>query len=64
VAQRQTPVIHQAGPRRLWTLLEEIRRDWLRDGSLPVHGARVTIAPDGVITLKRGRWQASITGSG
>ena len=28
----QAPVIHQAGPRRLWTLLDELRRDWLKDG--------------------------------
>jgi protein-L-isoaspartate O-methyltransferase len=56
----QAPVIHQAGPRRLWTLLDEIRHDWLSDGSLPAYGARVTITPDGAITLKRGRWQARI----
>jgi SAM-dependent methyltransferase len=59
----QAPVIHQAGPRRLWTLLDEIRRDWLRDGSLPAYGATVTITPDGAITLKRGRWQATLPAS-
>jgi protein-L-isoaspartate O-methyltransferase len=56
----QAPVIHQAGPRNLWTLLDDTRRDWLRDGSLPAYGARVTITPDGTITLRRGRWQARI----
>lgn len=59
----QPPVIHQAGPRRLWTLLDETRRDWLRDGSLPVYGAGITISPDGMITLKRGRWQAVVPAS-
>ena len=60
----QSPVIHQAGPRRLWNLLEEIRRDWLRDGSLPVYGAKATVSPAGTITLKRGRWQATISETG
>src|SRR5216683_3129727 len=54
------PAVHQGGPRRLWDILDEIRRTWLRDGSLPAYGARVTITPDGTIQLKRGRWQASI----
>lgn len=57
----QTPVIHQAGPRRLWNTLDELRRDWLRDGSLPAYGAKVTITPDGSIRLTRGRWQAHIS---
>jgi len=56
----EAPVIHQAGPRRLWTLLDDTRRAWLQDGSLPAYGARATISPDGTITLKRGRWQAVI----
>ena len=56
----QAPVIHQAGPRHLWTLLDDARRDWLRNGSLPAYGARVTISPDGTITLRRGRWQARL----
>lgn len=54
------PTVHQAGPRRLWDLLDGIREAWLRDGSLPLHGASVTVAPDGTIHLKRGRWQATI----
>ena len=56
----QAPVIHQTGPRRLWSLLDELRRDLLTDGSLPAYGARVTITPDGTITFKRGRWQATL----
>lgn len=55
------PSVHQAGPRRLWDSLDEIRYAWLRDGKLPAYGATVTIAPDGTITLTRGRWQATIT---
>lgn len=54
------PVVHQSGPRRLWDTLDDLRCTWLRDGSLPAYGATVTIAPDGSIHLKRGRWQASI----
>ncbi len=56
----QTPVIHQAGPRRLWDILDVLRRDWLRDGSLPAYGAEVTISPDGSLHFQRGSWQASI----
>jgi Protein-L-isoaspartate(D-aspartate) O-methyltransferase (PCMT) len=56
----QTPVIHQAGPRRLWDILDVLRRDWLRDGSLPAYGAKVTISPGGSLHFQRGRWQASI----
>ncbi|MGH3693564.1 MAG: methyltransferase domain-containing protein [Pseudonocardiaceae bacterium] len=55
-----TPTVHHSGPRRLWDILDDIRYRWLRDGSLPVYGATVTITPDGVCHLKRGRWQATI----
>ena len=55
------PVVSQSGPRRLWDSLDEIRYAWLRDGKLPASGASVTITPDGTVTLKRGRWQATIT---
>jgi protein-L-isoaspartate O-methyltransferase len=56
----QPPAVHQAGPRQLWTLLDDTRRAWLDNGSLPAYGARATITPDGTIILKRGRWQAVI----
>jgi protein-L-isoaspartate O-methyltransferase len=56
----QAPVIHQTGPRHLWNTLDELRQAWLRDGSLPAYGAKVTIEPDGTIHLSRGRWQATI----
>jgi protein-L-isoaspartate O-methyltransferase len=54
------PVVHESGPRRLWDILDGLRRTWLRDGSLSAYGAKVTITPDGAIHLKRGRWQAAI----
>jgi len=57
----EPPVIHQAGPRRLHDILDRPRGDWLRDGSLPAYGARVTISPDGTIVFRRGRWAATIT---
>jgi hypothetical protein len=60
----QPPLIHQAGPRRLWDHLDSIRGQWLRDGSLPAYGAAVSIAPDGSITFSRGEWQATIPASG
>ncbi len=60
----QAPVIHQAGPRRLWNILDDLRWDWLRDGSLPVYGAKAAISPDGSIRLRRGRWQADIPAEG
>jgi len=56
----QPPVVHQSGPRRLWDTLDDLRRTWLRDGSLPAYGAKVTITPDGGIHFKRGRWHAAI----
>lgn len=54
------PVVHQAGPRRLWDTVDGIRRAWLRDGTLPVYGASVTITSDGGVHLAKGRWQATI----
>ncbi len=56
----QPPVVHQSGPRRLWDTLDDLRRTWLRDGSLPAYGAKVTITPDGGIHFKRGRGHAAI----
>jgi protein-L-isoaspartate O-methyltransferase len=58
------PVVHQAGPRRLWDILDDIRDAWLRDGTLPAYGASVTITPGGGIQLTRGRWQAAIPAVG
>lgn len=57
------PVVHQSGPQPLWDILDDLRQTWLRDGSLPGYGARVTIAPDGGLHLRRGRWQAHIPAS-
>lgn len=53
-------VVHQAGPQRLHDILDRLRDDWLRDGSLPAYGARVTISPDGTLVFRRGRWTATI----
>ncbi|RJL24035.1 methyltransferase domain-containing protein [Bailinhaonella thermotolerans] len=55
------PVVHQGGPRRLWDLLDGLREMWLREGSLPVYGAKADIAKDGTIRLRRGRWEATLT---
>ncbi|GAA4239243.1 methyltransferase domain-containing protein [Actinomadura meridiana] len=54
------PTVHQAGPRRLWDVLEAIRHRLNMSGELPVRGARVTINPEGTITLHRGHWSAVI----
>jgi hypothetical protein len=56
-----SPIVHQAGPRRLWDILDEVRGYWLSQGEFPLYGARVTIPPDGsAIHLQRGQWQATI----
>ena len=52
--------IHQAGPRRLWDILDDIRRHWLTHGALPLRGARARIEPDGTIHLTQGTWHATI----
>jgi protein-L-isoaspartate O-methyltransferase len=59
----QTPVIHQSGPHRLWNILDDLRRDWLRDGSLPAYGARVTVDPNGSLHFRRGRWTTDLPAS-
>ncbi|MEO3856858.1 methyltransferase domain-containing protein [Acrocarpospora sp. B8E8] len=57
----EASTVHQGGPRRLWNILEEIRHQWLVDGSLPIYGAKVSIAADGEIHLARGNWQGKIS---
>ncbi|MGW0711841.1 hypothetical protein ACWD4G_38800 [Streptomyces sp. NPDC002643] len=56
----RTTTVHQGGPRRLYALLDEIRWRWIEHGELPVHGARVTIAPDGTTNLTRGGWTITL----
>jgi SAM-dependent methyltransferase len=56
----QLPVVHQAGPRRLWDILEDIRHRWVLEGTLPLRGASVRIGPDGTCHLSRGKWRATI----
>jgi protein-L-isoaspartate O-methyltransferase len=58
----EPPRIHQAGPRRLWDLLDGIRHDWVSNGQLPVYGAAVTITPDGRTTLARRGWSVTLEG--
>ncbi|WP_369383133.1 protein-L-isoaspartate(D-aspartate) O-methyltransferase [Streptomyces sp. cg36] len=57
---RQSPTVHQGGPRRLWDALEDIRDRLNTWGELPVYGSKVTITPDGETTLSRGRWTATL----
>jgi protein-L-isoaspartate O-methyltransferase len=54
------PEVHQGGPRRLWDELERIRRRLNLEGGLPIHGAKVTITPEGGTTLSRGHWSRTI----
>jgi hypothetical protein len=56
----RTATVHQAGPRRLYDLLDEIRWRWVQHGELPVYGAKVTITPDGQTTLSRGGWTTTL----
>ncbi|TYB61396.1 methyltransferase domain-containing protein [Nonomuraea sp. PA05] len=53
-------VVHQGGPRRLHDLLDRVREQWLREGELPIRGAKVAVSPAGVISLRRGNWTAGI----
>ncbi len=57
----EQPTVHQGGPRRLWDALDDIRDRWLREGQLPLYGAKVFIAPDGTLHLARGDWEATVT---
>jgi protein-L-isoaspartate O-methyltransferase len=52
--------VHQGGPRRLWDELDRIRGRWLVAGHLNTYGAKVTITPEGVTTLTRGGWTATL----
>lgn len=56
----KVPTVHQSGPRRLWDILDQIRHQWLVDGSLPLYGAHVFIQPSGQILLARGNWRGRI----
>ncbi|WP_368661705.1 methyltransferase domain-containing protein [Streptomyces sp. NA02950] len=53
------PMVHQGGPRRLWTALERIRHRLNAEGGLPIYGSHVHITPDGVCHFTRGTWSAS-----
>jgi SAM-dependent methyltransferase len=58
----EAAVVHQAGPRRLWDILDGIRHDWLTHGALPLRGAAARIEPDGTCHLSQGQWHATIPG--
>ncbi|MGW1163590.1 methyltransferase domain-containing protein [Streptomyces sp. NPDC002519] len=58
-----SPTVHQGGPRRLWDELDRIRTWLVVDGDLPVHGAKVTITPDGAATFSRRGWSSTIIGA-
>jgi len=56
----QPATIHQAGPRRLWDTLDQIRADWLTKGYLPLRGAGARIDTDGTCRLTKDGWHAVI----
>ena len=56
----EPPVVHQAGPRRLWDIFEDIRHYWLTHGYLQLYGAKAHITASGTIHLARGDWRATI----
>lgn len=53
-------LVHQAGPRRLWDILDNHRRYWLTRGYLPLRGAKAQIEPDGTCHLNQDQWHATI----
>jgi protein-L-isoaspartate O-methyltransferase len=53
-------LVHQSGPRRLWDILDELRRHWLTHGALPLRGAKARIDPDGTCHIRQGQWQATL----
>lgn len=55
------PTVHQGGPQRLWTTLDDIRHQWVVAGDLPLRGSTVLVSPEGRIRLQRGDWSAWIT---
>ncbi|MGW4490861.1 methyltransferase domain-containing protein [Streptomyces sp. NPDC004376] len=59
--RRDSPTVHQGGPRRLWDELDRIRTWLVVDGDLPIRGARVTITPDGATTFSKKGWSATIS---
>jgi protein-L-isoaspartate O-methyltransferase len=54
------PLVHQGGPQRLWTVLDNIKTRWLTDGGLPLYGAAVLVGLDGSVDLMRGNWRHKI----
>ncbi|MFC5180312.1 methyltransferase domain-containing protein [Actinomadura harenae] len=54
------PIVRQAGPRRLWDALDDLRHRWLIDGELPLFGARAWVSAGGTVHLARGSWRARV----
>lgn len=55
------PLVHQAGPRRLWDELVRVRELWLAHGESPHLGANAMVRDDGTIKLARGTYRATIS---
>jgi len=53
-------LVRQAGPRRLWNDLDNLRRHWLTHGCLPLRGANARIDPDGTCHVTQAHWHAVI----
>ncbi len=56
----EVPVVHQAGPQRLWTVLDGLKTRWLTDGGFPLYGAAVLVDLDGSVDLMHGNWRHKI----
>lgn len=54
------PDVYGAGAAHLWRALESLKTRWLNEGTLPLYGARATVAADGSIRLVRGQWECTL----
>ncbi|MEV6978103.1 methyltransferase domain-containing protein [Kitasatospora sp. NPDC093806] len=57
----EPPTVHQAGPQRLWTTVEQVRTRAMVEGGLPLYGCHARVDPDGAIHLSRGQWSVVVT---
>lgn len=60
-APGKIPLVHQSGPQRLWTQLDELKTQWLIEGGFPLYGAAALVDLDGSVDLLRGTWRRKIT---
>ncbi|MEV7012926.1 protein-L-isoaspartate(D-aspartate) O-methyltransferase [Streptosporangium sp. NPDC051022] len=56
----EPPATIQAGPHRLWDLLDDIRHLWITRGTNPLYGARAVIDADGAIHLSNREWSIDV----